>query len=178
VSIYVSSHAAHELTAGTLLESSHAYTQDIATSWLWRTHFDYAAELSVANPALALLSMVLPFSSSSRPYHITGPGRPSFTTYKIWKELSICQSSLYQDWVSLPVLSQVKQQAPRLVVPSMPSSRRHDIISQWLLYQARRSFRLYFRSQGSLHLRLCACMSLPHMYEDDTAAREIPQLAA
>jgi hypothetical protein len=35
----------------------------------------------------------------------------------IKKELSICQSSLCLDLVSFPVLSQIKPQAPRLVVP-------------------------------------------------------------
>ena len=38
-------------------------------------------------------------------------------THRIKKELSICQSSLCLDLVSFPVLSQIKPQAPRLVVP-------------------------------------------------------------
>src|ERR1700722_6764014 len=39
------------------------------------------------------------------------------TTHKIKKELSICQSLLCLDLVSFPVLSQIKPQAPLLVVP-------------------------------------------------------------
>ena len=39
------------------------------------------------------------------------------STHRIKKELSICQSSLCLDLVSFPVLSQIKPQAPRLVVP-------------------------------------------------------------
>ena len=39
------------------------------------------------------------------------------TTHRIKKELSICQSLLCLDLVSFPVLSQIKPQAPLLVVP-------------------------------------------------------------
>ena len=39
------------------------------------------------------------------------------TTHRIKKELSMCQSSQCLDLVSFPVLSQIKPQAPLLVVP-------------------------------------------------------------
>ncbi|RAL06513.1 hypothetical protein BO97DRAFT_30932, partial [Aspergillus homomorphus CBS 101889] len=39
------------------------------------------------------------------------------TIQKIKKELPICQSLLCLDLVSFPVLSQIKPQAPRLVMP-------------------------------------------------------------
>ena len=39
------------------------------------------------------------------------------TTHRIKKELSICQSSLCPGRVRFPVLSQIKPQAPLLVVP-------------------------------------------------------------
>ena len=46
----------------------------------------------------------------------TNKERPCTTSHQIMKEPSTCQSCLCPDLVSFPVLSQIKPQAPRLVV--------------------------------------------------------------
>eukprot|EP00831_Metopus_contortus_P079743 TRINITY_DN7_c0_g1_i34.p1 TRINITY_DN7_c0_g1~~TRINITY_DN7_c0_g1_i34.p1 ORF type:complete len:236 (+),score=-19.23 TRINITY_DN7_c0_g1_i34:611-1318(+) len=49
--------------------------------------------------------------------HSTNQERPCTTTHRIKKELSICQSCQCLDLVNFSVLSQIKPQAPLLVVP-------------------------------------------------------------
>ena len=49
--------------------------------------------------------------------HSTNQERPCMTVERIKKELSICQSRLRPDLVSVPVLTQSKPHTPRLVVP-------------------------------------------------------------
>jgi hypothetical protein len=168
--IDVSWHAAHELSAAKS-PSPHANMQNhnrkLPTFGLRRTHFDRVTQCWAASAALQLLSRFLSFSYPSR----HRPGKTIDHHLQIKNELSICQFPLYQDWVSLPVLSQTKPQAPPL--HALLKVTRYCYL--WLVYQARRACTL---SQVFQHLRLWACMSLPPMHIDDTAARANCQLAA
>jgi hypothetical protein len=50
------------------------------------------------------------------------------TTHRIKKELSICQSLLCLDLVSFPVLSQIKPQAPKIILLSFWSNNKTAFI--------------------------------------------------
>ena len=65
-------------------------------------------------------SLLLPFLGMRRRRKNASSRRDNWCvlfTHRIKKELSICQSLLCLDLVSFPVLSQIKPQAPLLVVP-------------------------------------------------------------
>ena len=60
---------------------------------------------------------VSPVTGINLTNHSTNQQRPCTTSHRIVKELSVCQSFPCPDLVSFPVLSQIKPQAPLLVVP-------------------------------------------------------------
>ena len=68
---------------------------------------------------LTQFSRLRSLSSTELTRQITPPTKNGHctTTHRIKKELSICQSLQCLDLVSFPVLSQIKPQAPLLVVP-------------------------------------------------------------
>jgi len=62
----------------------------------------------------AEISLVIGINQTN---HSTNQERPCTTVQRIKKEPTVCQSLQRPDLVSFPVLSQIKPQAPRLVVP-------------------------------------------------------------
>jgi hypothetical protein len=75
-----------------------------------------------------------------------------FTTHRIKKELSICQSLLRPDLVSFPVLSQIKPQAPLLVVPFRQFLYSFKMLKDFILLKPRLYLKIDIYYQFHHHL--------------------------